>query len=75
MYLESIRSFSPKDSLSSFTRACFLPGIAYSLADFSLSRFWVQMGCRFKGDSLWIFRGRQDSEDVLGGGIRAVWGP
>ena len=26
-----------------------------------------QMGCRFKGDFLRISRGRQDSEDVLGG--------
>ena len=25
------------------------------------------MGCRFNGDFLWISRGRQDSEDVLGG--------
>ena len=39
MYLESIRNFSPKDFLSSFTRACFLPGIAYFRVDFK---------CRFR---------------------------
>ena len=34
MYLESIRNFSPKDFLSSFTRAFFLSRITDFLADF-----------------------------------------
>ena len=39
----------------------------YSLWGHPESILGGKMGCRFKGGFLWISRGRQDSEDVLGG--------
>ena len=39
----------------------------YSLWGLPESILGGKMGCRFKGDFLRISRGRQDSEDVLGG--------
>ena len=39
----------------------------YSLWGLPKSILGDKMGCHLKGDSLWISRGRQDSEDPLGG--------